>query len=365
MKQHISTPQMAFLLYNAIVPTAILVVPNVVLSHSHQDSWISLLESLVLGLGIAAMVGFLASKNPGLPFPAWMRSRFGLVAGTIIGVLLTQYYISISSVILGEFTNILTDQILLDTPAPVLKALIMAVTCFAVFHGIEVIARVNAIVTCITLTAYTLSFLMFINLIDLQQFQPVMDHKASEIAYGGLLPLGWLSEIALVLVLASYLKKPQGATKAAIWSVTLSGTHLIITVMLCISVFGPNLPEQFRYPSFSMIEIIKLGATLERIDILFVSFWLCTIYTKMMLFLFGAYHCLVTTFNLRPSKPLLLSLALVILLTSTVSMKEQANFDRNSQHVTPYELIAINVLLPAFVGIGLLLVRKRPQKGGV
>lgn len=362
MKQQISTLQLVAMLYNTIVPTAILIVPSVVLAHAHQDAWISILSAMLIGIGIAALTGTIAARNPGLAFPAWLSQRFGRVVGLIVGLALTFYYISISSVILKEFTNILTDQILLETPTVVIMILIMAVAGFAVYYGVEVIARLNGVVTSITIAAYVLSFFMFVDLIDFNELQPVMDHSLSKIAYGGLLPLSWLSEVAIVLLLAPYLKKTANAMKAAIWGTALAGFHLAITVALCITVFGPILPVQFRYPSFSMIEVIKMGSTLERLDIMFVAFWLCTIYTKIMLFLFGAYHCLTNTLNLKPSRPILFAICLLILMTAATSLQGQAKFDLDSQHVTPYELLAMNVLLPCLIGLGLIMFKKHTRK---
>ncbi|MDF2923745.1 MAG: hypothetical protein K0R57_2659 [Paenibacillaceae bacterium] len=360
MKEKISGIQTVAIVYNTIVPTAILVVPNIVISHSRQDAWISILGALILALGFAVLTGAIVRNNPGMSFPVWISKRFGKIAGLVGGLLLAQYYISISAVILQEFINILSDQILLKTPNIVLMSLILIVSAYAVHSGIEVIARVNGVVTVITMLAYCISFFLFVNLIDFHLLAPVMNNSLSKISFGGLLPLGWMSESAIILVLMPYLKDTAKAGKYAVYGTVLAGLHLTITVVLCIAVFGPDLPQQFRYPSFSMIEVIRIGATLERIDILFVSFWLCTIYVKMSLFLFGAYHCLTETLQMKPSKPLLFALSMLVLLTTVTSFQSETSFDMQSQHVTPYELLTINLLLPAVIWIGLQL-KKIPK----
>ncbi|MNN77052.1 Spore germination protein [compost metagenome] len=111
-----------------------------------------------------------------------------------------------------------------------------------------------------------------------------------------------------------------------------------------------------------MIEIIKLGTTLERLDMLFVSFWVCTIYIKMTLFLFGAFHCLTETFRIKSSKSVLLGLNLVIMMTAFVSFHDETVFDNQTQHITPYELLAINVGLPLLLVVALLIRKKAPRK---
>ncbi|MNV93318.1 Spore germination protein [compost metagenome] len=87
-----------------------------------------------------------------------------------------------------------------------LMFLILLVACFAANSGIEVIARVNGVVTTITIVTYTTSFFMFIGLIDMSQLKPFLTNGISHIAYGGLLPLGWLSESAIILLPVPLLK---------------------------------------------------------------------------------------------------------------------------------------------------------------
>ncbi|MDF2937502.1 MAG: hypothetical protein K0Q90_2875 [Paenibacillaceae bacterium] len=363
MKERISVWQLTSLIYITIIPTAILVVPSVVMAHSKQDAWISILGATILGVGIAWLTGSIAMRVPGqFSFLGWITSRLGKWAAIIVGILLTLYYISISSIILQEFTNILSDQILFETPDWVIMIIILSVCSYAVYGGIEVIARVNGVVTTISIITYCVSLLLFLNLIEPHQLMPILNTSLPHIAYGGLLPLGWLSEAALVLLLGPFLQSKKGIAKAAMGGTIAAGFHLILTVTLCLILFGPIMPQQFRYPTFSMIEIIKLGTTLERLDILFVSFWVCTIYIKMTLFLFGAFHCLTETFGINPSKPVLLGLNLVIMTTAFVSFHDETVFDNQMQHITPYELLGMNVVLPLLLVIALLIRKKSPRK---
>ncbi|RAV06483.1 endospore germination permease [Paenibacillus sp. YN15] len=363
MKERISVWQLSTLIYATIIPTAILVVPSVVMAHSKQDAWISILAATILGTGIAWLTGSLAKRVSGqFSFLGWLSRRLGKWAAVIVGLGLTSYYISISATILQEFTNILSDQILFETPDWVIMVIILSVCGYAVYGGIEVIARVNGVVTTISIITYCISLTLFFNLIEPHQLMPIMDTPLPHVAYGGLLPLGWLSEVALVLLLAPYLHSKKGIVKAAVGGTVAAGFHLTLTVALCLILFGPIMPQQFRYPTFSMIEIIKLGTTLERLDILFVSFWVCTIYIKMALFLFGAFHCLTETFVIKPSKPVLLGLSLVIMMTAFVSFHDETAFDNQMQHVTPYELLGFNVVLPLLLAAALLVRKKAPRK---
>jgi spore germination protein KB len=363
MKQTISNFQATLILYTTIVPTAIQTIPSVVMTYSRQDAWIAIIASTLVGVCLALLIGTLARCNPGISLQAWIGEQFGRTAGTLAGLLLAFYYITISSVILKEFSGILLNQILPNTPPYIVMGIIVFVAGYAIVSGIEVIARVNVIVSVVSLIPYLISLALFADLIHFGHLFPMLQHKPATIAYSGLLPSGWFSEIAILLILSPYLQKRESARKVAVWGVVLSGLHLGVTVILAILVFGPDLPQLYQYPSFSMIEVIRIGTVLERIDILFEGFWICTIYLKMALFLFGAYECLLHALRLKPSRPVLGVLLLWIMLTSLFAYRDQMEFGRLNQLGTPYELLAFNVLLPLLMGLGLLIRKKRKSKG--
>lgn len=151
MKKTISSFQAAVLLYTTIVPTAILVLPGVVMSYSGQDAWLSVAAATLAGIGFAVLVGAIASSNPGMSFQAWVASRFGRLPGLAVSLMLAFYYISTSAVVLRQFSAIVTGQILPRTPPYVVSSLVLLVAGYAVLSGIEVIARTNVFVTVISL----------------------------------------------------------------------------------------------------------------------------------------------------------------------------------------------------------------------
>lgn len=355
MKQKISSFQAVALIYSTIVPTAVLVVPGVVIHHSREDAWISIVLATLFCACSVLFYGSMLRRNPDKPFVAWIGERLGRTTGIIVGLLLTLYYISIGAVILEEFSNFLNDQVLLQTPSIFIMIVIMAVTGYAVSQGVEVISRMNLIVTGVAVVVYGASFFMFSNIMKPHLLQPMLSNSFAHIAYGSVLPISWISESAFVLILAPHIERPAHAGKLAAWAILLAGFHLTITVLLAIAVLGPDLPQVFQYPSFNLIEVLKIGNFLERIDILFVSFWICTIYIKMSVFLFGAFHCLTHTFRLRPAKPLIWALCLLIMVTALFSYREESVFNYQNQAVTPIGLIMMNVALPLVLWICLRL----------
>lgn len=358
MKQKMSSFQAGLLLYTTVVPTAILITPSVVMAYARQDAWMSIAGAMFAALCFAVLIGVMVRLNPGLTFQAWIGQRLGRTAAFAVGLPLGLYYLSISSVILQDFATIMSHQILPQTPHSIVMTLILFVAGYAVWSGIEVIARSNAVVTVIAWIPYGFSLILFSRIIRPEHLLPMLQQHPAAIAYGGILPLSWYSEVAVLLILAPFLQHRHKAAKIAVWGVVLSGFHLLITVLLALFVFGPELPQRFQYPSFSMIEVLRFGTVMERIDILFVAFWICTVYIKISVFLFGTYHCFLETFRLRSSRVLLGGLLAVVMLTSLTAYRDEVRFIQMNRLAIPYEHLAFNVGLPLLIGLGLMVRRK-------
>ncbi|MNP77128.1 hypothetical protein D3C76_1744850 [compost metagenome] len=50
------------------------------------------------------------------------------------------------------------------------------------------------------------------------------------------------------------------------------------------------------------------------------------------------------------------------MMTAFVSFHDETVFDNQTQHITPYELLAINVGLPLLLVVALLIRKKAPRK---
>jgi len=72
---YISARQAAILLWFAVLPTAILFLPSLVILGAGQDAWISLLFSVLLGVGTAIPVYLSSQRFPHHTFPFFNIQR--------------------------------------------------------------------------------------------------------------------------------------------------------------------------------------------------------------------------------------------------------------------------------------------------
>ncbi len=364
MKQKITSFQAILLVMSTILPTAILTVPNHVVRFSKQDSWISIVIATIVGVAFASLIASICRRNPEQTFLGWLQGRLGRKMGKCIGILLTYYYFTVALIILREFINFLGENVLIRTPSYMLMIVTVGVALYAVGQGIEVIARINLVVVFAALLVFLITAILLAKDVHPRYLLPFWDQPLSVIVQGGMLPGSWLSEVAIVLLVAPFLNHPQEAGKVGITGVILVGAVLSVFVVAAVTMFGPNLIPHMSFPTFNMIGIIQVGRFLERIDILFISIWICLMYVKISIFMFGAFHCFVQTFRIRSEKPFLLALGLLAVLSSLYAWPKTPVFNYFITYALAPFLITFNVILPLFIWLCLCVTSTKTLEGG-
>ncbi|WP_036746863.1 GerAB/ArcD/ProY family transporter [Paenibacillus sp. UNC451MF] len=364
MIQKISSLQGILLVMSSIIPTAILTVPNIVVQFTNQDSWISIAIASFVGIGVAFVIGLICRQNSTMPFVDWLSQRLGTKVGMGIGILLTYYYFNTTLIIIREFVNFLAENVLTKTPIYVLLIVTMAVVMYAVGSGIEVIARINMIVFILSVAFLFITAILLIKDVHPKFLFPVWDHSFSKIVQGSFIPFSWLSEVSILLLIAPFLTHSAEAGKVGMWGIIFTGAELGLIVVAAVTLFGPRLVSLMAYPTFNVIGIIQLGSFMERIDILFISIWICLMYIKISIFMFGAFHCFIRTCRIRNEKPFLFSVGLFALLSTYYFWPKSSNFMYFTKYpLAPY-LVTFNVLLPLLIWLCLCVFKPKAMGGG-
>ncbi|CAM3756191.1 endospore germination permease [Cohnella lubricantis] len=346
-----------------IMPTAYLIVPTAVLDFAAQDAWISTIAATAIGGGIAAWLGWFAGRNgDGESFLNWLSGRSGRAIAFAGGLLLAFHFFSHASRALNEYISFLKVNVLPTTPNAVLIAVTVLLAMYAVGQGIVTIARICFLMMIATVGIYTATIVLLYSRMHFSYLQPIGEKSIGHIAAGAFTPVCWMSEAAIILLIAPFMAKPRQAPRAVIWGVLLVGFMMMFIVLEALMLFGPNVVKFLQYPSFELISVIQFGGFLERIDMYFIMFWMVTVFLKISLLLFGAVHCLEQTFRVRGGRQLILW-AIGLLLTLDASFSWPENFEMEIEAFAKnVSLIIFNILVPFVLWLASYLKLGRGSK---
>lgn len=362
MKEKITSFQVAALIMFTIAPTGILLLPGAITAFAKQSAWQSVALGTLIGIGIAALIGYICNQNPGMPLMNWLEKRLGRWACILIGLFLARYYITIAVISLSEFSNFISDEVLHRTPQWLTMTIIMLVVLYAVGQGIETIVRVNMITFLISVLLIAAGAILILKNMHAKPLLPLWEGSFTPVLKGSLLPASWLSEVAVLLLLAPYIRQKKSAIRTGIAGVALAGAAIAVTVAVTIATFGPRLVPLITYPGFLIVSVIEIGSLLERLEIVFISIWLLTMYLKLSVLMFGAVQCLVQTFHIRSERTFLFALGLFVVLNALCSWGNAADFYSYTVKTGFLDLLFSNALVPALIAIGLWVTAKGTRR---
>ncbi|CAM4191709.1 spore germination protein KB [Paenibacillus endophyticus] len=300
MKQRITTLQAIVIIVIAIVPSSLFYIPSFVIQIAKQDGWISVLLALAVSLLLAVVIGHVCMEGNRKPLLEWLQSRFGKLISTGLGLILCVYYFVASAVIVRQFTNFMSEQALMNTPMAMLAGIIVLVSVYIASQGIESLSRVIFVVFLFFMFSVGLNIILIWGQFDFNQFLPIFESPPADHMEAMLMPLGCLSEIAVLLLLVPYLETPTSSIKVAIWGTVISGTIFVCVSMVTIAVFGTKIIGAISYPAFAAIGTVEIGHFIERVDVLLISAWTASMFAQVSIFTFGFFQLTEQTFKLTP-----------------------------------------------------------------
>ncbi|MGO4543174.1 endospore germination permease [Paenibacillus sp. 2TAB23] len=300
MKQRITTLEAIVIVVIAIVPSSLFYIPSFVIQIAKQDGWISVLLALVFSLLLALVIGHVCAEGNRQPLLKWLQNRFGKMISTGLGLVLCVYYFVASVVIVRQFSNFMSEQALLTTPMVMLAGIIVLVSVYIASQGIESLARVIFIVFLFFTFFVGFNMVLIWGQLDFNQFLPFIESPPSDHVEAMLMPLGCLSEIAVLLLIMPYLEKPESSIKVAIWGTAISGTIFMLVTMVTIAVFGTKIIGAISYPAFAAIGTVEIGQFIERVDVFLISAWTASMFAQVSIFTFGFFQLTEQTFKITP-----------------------------------------------------------------
>ncbi|WNS41164.1 endospore germination permease [Paenibacillus sp. MMS20-IR301] len=362
MNGKIGTTQASLLIVNTILPTATIVLPVIITNYSEQDAPLAIFMSTAAGLLVAAIVGTVIRNSNGAPFLDWVREKTSPVVAVILGLFMLQFYLDTTATILREFVNFIKDNVLIDTPVTVLVVLILLITIYMVRQGLESIARVNTLVILLYFVFLPLYLFGLFSDLNVHYLLPMFDHTLAEITLASLTPATWMSEVAVLLFLAPYLQYPQRARIIGWAGLIFVSVLMMFSLIIALMVFGPDFIKLSAYPGFSTVSIIRIGRFIEKLDSLFIAYWVLSIYLKVSIFLFVTVECFKQTFRVSSSRPFIGALGLLIALECLFSWQSSVKLNLYNKEGRYLVFLLFNVLVP--LGAVLLnRVRKAKRKG--
>lgn len=261
------------------------------------------------GAFVAALLGSLAASLPGYLGIALCRRFPGLMPGQIVrqvggrwfggllGLLYALFFVWIYGLNLADIIDFARVALLPETPSLVFALVIGGTVLYIAWEGLEPIARIGfAMLGPLLFSLFSMPAAL-VKEMDVLQIEPTFYYGFGGILRASLYVMPWFVE---TLVVTSLVPNLRPGDRPYRWYMVGTGATALLfamTILLTTLVFGPDLSFRFTYPTFSMIQLITVGRTIGRLEMVLTSLWIAAVFVKLALCLYAAASAFTHSFG--------------------------------------------------------------------
>ncbi|WP_239618228.1 GerAB/ArcD/ProY family transporter [Cohnella mopanensis] len=345
----ISNIQLMSLIAITSIGTSSLYAPATLARYAERNSWFLVLAGGAVGLLNLYVFLWLNRMYPDKNLIKICMHLLGPLVGGIVALGFIFYFLDITSWVLREFSQFFI--IALNPIIPQNWYLIAGVVMclYAVFHGLEVFARVTEIVFFITVATLLTIYLLLLNQYHPEYLFPVLEEGMIKPLSGLMISTSWFGDMMCVSMVLQHVRKTKRTMAYATWAIGITTILMLMSVLSCTMLFGAQTTETFTYPIVSLIQNIKLFRNIERFDAGLVAVWVMSSFIKITVYFWAAVQGLKDMLRIRKPRLFLIPLACGFFLCSKYKvwgLIELATFyDKQAWYFVSFQFFIPSLLL--------------------
>lgn len=287
----ITNRQISLLLFGAIVGYGIIGLPKNIAEEYGTASWIGLVVGTIIALIFTYIITYLSYHSPGKTLYEYSQELVGKNITYIFSVIYIVYFFMFYTYIIRVASEVIKLTILINTPIVAISLTFYIVIYYALIKGLRGMARVCEVYGLLIITGYIIIlFLLFTKgkLINIRPFFGTGEiEQYLQLPVATIVPFLGIELIALVPLKKD---KNKGVFKYTLWMVAFIGLLYIILVEVCISIIGIDDITYYEDALISTIRRVDIQwlEFLSRMDGVFLSLWIMSIFCTATIFGYGA-----------------------------------------------------------------------------
>jgi len=349
--RQISVRQLFAIIIAATMPPIIQVVPQLVGRLAGGAGWVSILVAAGFFLLFILMLHQMFSKTNAADFYDLFKKTVGKVLAKLLIIAYGTWAFLLAAFYSRAFAERFTTTILPNTPTSFLLILLLAFCAILVYGKLESFARFAEL--SLYLFGGIFLFLIFAALptIDVTRMIPITTFDAAPILRGSFTIMGIWSFSIFGLCLGG-VSDLQNLKKQGIKSGIFLTATALITFIITIGILGVNWAIRTDLPFFTAVQTIRILNIVERLEALFLTFWVIADLVVVSLFLYVFVNVLRKLFPLKKPKKLAFPAAIGVYFLAAAIANNLFELNRLSSDI----IIPVNIILGIIVPILIFFV---------
>ncbi|MEV5027977.1 GerAB/ArcD/ProY family transporter [Paenibacillus sp. LPE1-1-1.1] len=258
---------------------------------ANQDAWLVVITSMLLGLMLLILFLAIQRREPEKNLSQLLTHFFGSFVGKLLLLLYTILFTYEAMRNVRDFGDLSLFTILPHGPISVIMLIMLTLSIYSVYKGIEVFFRfAEFIVVGVLLFYLILIFMPFISgIVYWDRILPILENGIQPVLKSSLYEV-WMpfGQMVVFLMFWSNLNEKKELTKTSILAFFVSSMVILLTNIINLIVLGPELVKISTVPLLQSVQLIEVAEIFERFDALVILLFYTGIFIKATLWYLAA-----------------------------------------------------------------------------
>lgn len=264
-------------------------IPRVLAEQVGTDGWISLLIGWLVAVAANLLIVQVMKRRPDGTLLDVLTTSIGKWAGIAGGIVLALYFLYISYSTLVYSVLVAKAWLVPQTPSSIIMLLLLLPAGAIARKGLRIVARYAEFVFILSLW---IPFAYLIPLKDAHWLHllPLFKEGLKPVLSGVSATIYYFVGFATTFIWYPFLQDKQRASAAVVISNTLSLLVFLFISLVCFVYFSPDRIAEYNEPAINVLKIIEFKF-IERIEVLFIAFYLLIFSLAWIPFLYLGSFC--------------------------------------------------------------------------
>jgi len=288
----------------------------------------------------------------------------GNILKKIVGTIFCATLFMEVSTMLMRFAESTKIAILPVTPILIVEGFFLIGMIISAYIGIESISRMHLVFYPLIIVGLLIVILGVIPNYKFANIFPILGTGPKNIFIYSINELSIFSELLAFYVLWAFGEKNNTINKNIFKGILLSIVIFTVSTLSFVMIFPYPKSNLFYLPFFKMARIIEYGKFFQRIESIFVLFWIFSGLLYLSLMFFVVLNVFQKSFNLKYYQPLIFPFAILTLAVSIIpeNLAEMNKVYR--ENILKYSW-TVAIILPLLICILAYIKMKKRKKGDV
>lgn len=242
----------------------------------------------------------------------------GNILKIILGILFIFYFITVSSTLLRNFSEILKLVYFEKATICLMLLFFLIASAIANRFGFRTISKCNLIIVPIMLLNLLIAFFCVSSRFEFNRIFPVFGYGLNQTFFSGMSNLFAFTGISYIYFLKPLLKEPNSFSEVSYISIGISAFYLFLSVTTLLFSFADVLTINEISPIYLLIRGTNFGRFLQKPDALFILGWILSLMSYLSITIWLISNIFKKIAKIHDSKPMIYGISAIIFVFALI-----------------------------------------------